>query len=134
MREVVEAVIARLGAAGLTAYWLDVPTAPTWPYVLLWGSAGGLSSVTVAGDRDHLSDRLGVTSVSESALGVLDVSRRARAALTGWSPTSTVWHVQPLVVVDSQQAQPDRDVVLPPTNRNPYFAVDLYRLVGEPLT
>lgn len=132
MKALVQSVTDRLISAGLTAYWLEVPDKPAYPYVLLWSSGGNLATVTVCAERDHLSDRLGVTCVSQSALGVLDVVRRTRAALTGWSPASGSWHVQPLVVVDSQQAQVDRDVVLPNTNRHPSYAVDLYRLLGEP--
>jgi len=132
MRGVIESVTARLASQGVTAYWIEVPDAPTWPYVLLWGSGGRMTTNTLGGDMDDLADRLGVTCVSLSALGVLDLVRITRAALIGWSPTTDALHVQPLGLTDSQDVQPDRDVRLPNSNRHPYFAVDLYRLVGEP--
>ena len=125
--------MARLEAEGLAAYWLAVKDKPQWPYVLLWGSGGQPASVTVGGVQDHLDDRLGVTCVSQSTLGVLDVVRRTRAALSGFQPTSPAWHVQPLVLWESQTAQLDRDVTLPETNQHPVYAVDLYRLVGDPM-
>jgi len=133
VRGIVESVMARLEAEGLAVYWLAVKDKPQWPYVLLWGSGGQPASVTVGGVQDHLDDRLGVTCVSQSTLGVLDVVRRTRAALSGFQPTSPAWHVQPLVLWESQTAQLDRDVTLPDINQHPVYAVDLYRLVGDPM-
>ena len=132
MRALIDSVIARLAAHGVTAYWLEVPDKPTWPYVVLWSTAGRLRRETYAATADHLADRLGVTMVSQSALGVLDHAANVRSVLDGWAPTSPTWHLVPLALWDSQQAQPDLAVKLPVTGRHPYYAVDLYELRGEP--
>ena len=132
MRALVDSAIARLAAHDVTGYWLEVPDKPTWPYVVLWSTAGKLRRETYAATADHLADRLGVTMASQSALGVLDHATNVRAILDGWTPAATAWDMAPLSLWDSQQAQPDLAVKLPVTGRHPYYAVDLYDLRGEP--
>lgn len=132
MRALVDSVIARLAAHDVAGYWLEVPDKPTWPYVVLWSTAGKLKREAYGARADHLADRLGVTCVSQSALGVLDHAANVRSILDGWTPAATAWDMAPLALWDSQQAQPDLAVKLPVTGRHPYYAVDLYELRGEP--
>ena len=130
--------MARLEAEGLAVYWLAVPDKLRWPYVLLSGGIGRRETVTVSGSRDHLRGTLRVTCVSKSALGVLDVSRRSQTALSNFRPVSDAWRVQPLALWDSMtdpsdEPQQDRDVTLPDTNQHPFYTVDLYQIIGEPM-
>ena len=45
MRGLIESVIARLAAHDVAGYWLEVPDKPTWPYVVLWSTAGRLPAM-----------------------------------------------------------------------------------------
>lgn len=133
MRDVIESIVARLAAApyAVPAHWVDVPGAPAYPYAILWGAAAAVQRPTLANKAD-LSDRLAVTWVSKSALGCLDLQKVGRGALTGFTPTSATWVMDPLVLREGmgQAVVADRDVRLPNTNSHPYFAVDFFDLTG----
>ena len=114
---------------GAECYFVSVPEAPAFPYVLLWTSAGSLEQNTLGGDRD-LADRLGVTMVHTTANNVLVLADRVRAALVGFTPVSAAWAMEYLrEPYDSRPVEYDRDVALP-GNGYPHFAVDMYRLHG----
>lgn len=131
MRDVVESITAQLATDGLHAYYLTAPDPPSWPYALLWGVRTRPIRDTFAGGVD-LSDTLSVTWVSKSALGCLDLIRRGRDLLDGFTPTSATWTMLPLTLRtdEGQPVEPDRDVILPDTGTPPYFAVDRYRVLG----
>lgn len=131
MREAIAAVRAALSAEDYDAYYVSVPESPTFPYVLLWTS-GGTPAYEVLSDERWLGGRLGVTCVALSPEAVLAVVETTRGVLEGLSPASTVWNVDALRLMDSQDVQPDRDVTIPETNRPPFFAVDLYRFTATP--
>lgn len=134
MRDIFEAVIARLAATPteIPAHFLHVSGTPTYPYALIWGGSGLLGTDALC-DRDDLDDTFSVTWVSLSALGVLDLRTIGRAALDGWTPTSTIWQMQPITLLKrmGQGVQVDRDVTFPSTNQHAYFAVDRFRLAGD---
>lgn len=130
MREVVEALMGRVrDEAEYPCYFSQVEETPKYPYVLLWTSAGGLDTTLLSDDRD-LSDRLGVTMVATSGVGVLAMAGYVREALVGFVPSSDRWRVDAMrPPFDSREVTVDRDVALPGTG-DPCFAVDLYDLTG----
>ena len=130
MRPIVDQIKALLTAAGIDPRYVDA-TGANLPYVLLWGSPGqpGIES-SIAAD-DDLSDVLGVTCVDTTPGNVLRLSGITRGVLAGARFTAgglLVW----LAFLDSQTVQADRQVVLPETNRHPFFAVDRDRLIATP--
>lgn len=136
MRAHISAIRALIPAAYAT-YFVDVPDAPTYPYVLLWTSAGapGLETPVCDTNRD-LDAVLGVTHVATTPDGALIATERTRAVLQPGGgilrlsvPGRAAW----LKRFDSRDVQVDRDVTLPASNRHPAFAVDLYRLTSTPL-
>lgn len=132
MRAEFAAVRAALDAAlTWTVYDTTVPTAPTFPYVLLWGSGGMASTETLAGAAD-LSDRLGVTMAAGTADGVRQVIAATRAVLDGLTLTVEGRHVE-LHLWDSRAIQVDLGVTIPGTSTHPAFAVDIYTLTSVPL-
>src|SRR5690606_26571539 len=130
------AAIKALIPAPYVTYFVDVPEAPTYPYVLLWTSAGapGIETSLCDANRD-LDASLGVTHVATSPEGALITTERIRGALQPGGgilrlnvPGRAAW----LKRFDSRDVQVDRDVTLPAPNRHPAFAVDLYRLTSTP--
>jgi len=131
VKTLIESIKARLEAEGYGTYFINVPDAPKYPYVLLWTGSGQLEVGPMDGTRD-LRDTLGVTMVSTFALGVLEMSKIVRAALVGFAPASDTWSVAEFrEPYDSQDIQPDKDVSLPEKGY-PFFGVDLYALDGTP--
>jgi len=130
VKALVDSLKARVKAAtGATAYFVSVPEAPVYPYVLLWTSAGSLEQNTLGGDRD-LADRLGVMMVHNTANNVLVLAGKVRAALVGFTPVSGTWAMEYLrEPYDSRPVEYDRDVPLP-GNGYPHYAVDMYHLYG----
>ena len=134
MKRLIDSLRSHIAAeVGCGTYFTEVDDEqPTFPYVLLWTTAGSLESNTLDGSRD-LWDRLGVTMVHTTANNVLVLSQKVRTALTGFTPRSDTWLVEELrPPFDSQPIDRDRDVAVPGVG-HPFFAVDLYRLAGTPL-
>jgi len=132
VRQIIESLQARIAdRTPYTAYFGDVPEAPTYPYVLLWTSAGSLESNVLGGVRD-LAEPLGVTMVATTPIGTLAMGPHVRDALVGFAPATSAWRVEALrPPYDSRAVQLDRDVILPGRG-HPAFAVDLYDLTGTP--
>lgn len=133
MRQIIESLQARISdRTPYTAYFGNVPEAPTYPYVLLWSSAGGLETNVLGGVRD-LAEPLGVTMVATTPIGTLAMGPHVRDAIVGFVPTSHLWRVDDFrPPYDSRTVQLDRDVILPGRG-HPAFAVDMYDLTGTPL-
>ena len=134
MRGHVEAIVGRLEDAGVPAYLVDIPEGvqPTFPYAIVWMSTGEELRDSFT-DYAHVDDRLGVTNVGLTPEAVWSLSSRTRAALKGWAPDVGGWHTEPMQLAGAETVQPDRDVTLPNSNRHPYYGVDTYRLVAEPV-
>lgn len=130
MKTLIGSIKARISAeTGATAYFVSVPESPSYPYVLLWTSAGSLEQNTLGGDKD-LADRLGVTMVDTTANNVLVLAPRVRAALVGFTPASDTWAMEWLrEPYDSRPIEYDRDVNIPGRGY-PHFGVDMYYLNG----
>lgn len=127
----ITAIKALLAPLGYAVYYVDVPEAPTLPYVLLWGTGGVAGPERPLSGPADLTDRLGVTCVAGTPDGVLIVTGRVRGALDGARPTvvgRSVW----LNLWDARAVQVDREVTIPNTNRHPAYGVDLYALTSVP--
>lgn len=126
MKPTIDAIRALLAGLGYQVYYVDVPTAPTLPYVLLWSSSGLRPvEVPVAGSSD-LTDTIGATAVAANADAVLIVQARVRGVLDGSHPAVTgraTW----LNLSDSQPVAVDRDVT-----PHVAYGVDMYRLITTP--
>lgn len=127
MRHIIDALLAALRTSTpYEAYYVTTPEKPPAAYLLLWSSSGvpgPEQAVTGPGD---LTDRIGVTHVATTPLGVLKVRQDVRAVLDGWSTTvagDKTW----LTLAASQRTDVDRDVHPPRP-----FGVDLYDLGSVP--
>jgi len=126
----VDAVTAVLEAAGLIVYLGGAPpgTSPTGaePYIVLYPEPGAALTRSLADDRSDFTAVVQLTCVGLTAGQALNVSDRARAAMT---PVLTVagrlaWRPEHL---DGQPVQRDDDVT-PPN----FYAVARYRLRSTP--
>lgn len=134
MNEAITAIRAALTAAGVTNYYVDAPSDRTYPYALVWSSAGRPDIEAAVVESSAFSDDVGVTVVAASPEGVLTVTGRVRAALAPFEAGSVTvaGRVTYLSRYDSRPVQVDRDVTITNTNRHPAFGVDMYRLVSTP--
>lgn len=132
MKAHIDAVKALLAPWGKPVYYGDVPKATTYPYVLLWSSAGRLISDEVCGTPDDLNDLLGVTTVAAEADAALVAVTKVRGYLMGKQPSVAGRYVQPLRLADTRPVEVDEQVTHPDTDRHPAYLVDLYRLISEP--
>lgn len=118
-------------------YMWNVPEAPTYPYVVLWGDLGEESSGGPDGDSledvpDVLSLRMRATYVGLTGDSLLIVARNARAALNRKTPAVTGWLPSKLRQAVLMDAQTDTDVTLT-GGGHPIYAVDEFALVSHKL-
>ncbi len=126
-----EAIQAALAADEITSYWLDVPdNEPTYPYALLWGPLSGLHEEQTSAIDDAFSTLVYITWVTEYAPALLEFVPRGQAALE--AGITVAGYGAELTYQRSEIADVDRTVTIPGTNRNPVFAVDVYRLDSSP--
>lgn len=130
MRALIDAIIALLKTAGYTAYWVDVPAKPSYPYVLLWGPSWGTGEQSLSAD-DSLEVHVYATCVAVTPANALDVSKYVRKALHGSMPAA-VGRTAEMRYVRSEVSGVDREVTLPDTGQHPGYAVDTYLLVSDP--
>ena len=135
MRAHIDAIRALIPST-FTTYFVDVPTAPTYPYVLIWSSAGtpGMEQA-LTDERTDIDTQIGATMAAGTPEGVLIVQSAVRAVLMpGGKPKSLTvpGRVAVLRLEDSRPIAVDRDVTIPTTNRFPAYGVDLYRLISTP--
>jgi hypothetical protein len=133
MKEHIVAIRKLLEPYNRPVYFADATGATDYPYVLLWASPGLLKAAEVDGVQDDLDELLGVTMVAATTDAVLSAVPKVRGCLLGKSPQVEGRFVQALRLEDSQAVQPDRDVTIGQTNRHPSFAVDMLRLISEPV-
>lgn len=134
MNEIIAALKAALVAAGLRVYDTAVPSGTTvqYPYVLLWSSAGRMTSVSVCDSRSVLDDTVGVTAVGVLADQVRLTARKARTALDGLEPGVIAGrHVDEVRLFDSRPIAVDRDFPLV-GGSYPMTGVDIYRVSSTP--
>lgn len=132
MKAHLQAVRAIVASLGYDVHIGDVPSSAAYPYVLLWGSGGRMTSPTLCGAQDDLNDLFGVTMTATNASAALDMPPMIRTALLGSQLVVPGRFVQPLSLYDSQNVQVDAQVTLPRSNRHPAYVVDLYRVISEP--
>jgi hypothetical protein len=134
IKEHYDAVKALLPPA-VRVYMWNVPSAPTYPYVVLWGdlgeeSSGGPDGDTLGDVPDVLSLRIRATYVGLTGDSLLITARNARAALSRKIPAVPGWRTNPLRQAVLMDAQTDTDVTLT-GGGNPVFAVDEFALVSH---
>lgn len=132
MRSHFDAIKALLAPLGRPVYVVAAPGSVAYPYFILWGLVGALDSVDLEATQDTVSDLLRVTCVGETPEAAMELQRLSRAALIDHRPVVAGRTVHELRMVSAEQVMPDRDVTLPNTNRNPFYGVDIYRLISEP--
>lgn len=134
MKATVDALRAALTDAGLTNYFVDVPDAPTLPYVLLWLSPGAPPLEDSVAPQGDLETQLGVTNVGATPEAALVTAGLSRAALVSFAVGSTavVGRVTWVNLYDSRPVRVDRDATTPAVDRHPATAVDMYRLRSTP--
>jgi len=130
-----EAMKARLEDTGRQVYLVDVPEGitPTYPYYLIWSTTGSDETSSLDDEDEYLDDRVGVTNVGLTPEAVWSAAAKSRGLLVGHSLAVDGRKVEPFRRPEARDVQADRDVTLPNTNRHPYFGVDLYRLVSQPI-
>lgn len=132
MQADIAAIRALLTAAGRTNYFVTVAGAPTLPYDLVWSSGGDLPvERPVADSHADVDELIGVTTVAGTPEGVLIAQAVTRGALDLKSP-AVAGRITSLERVESRPIQVDSDVVVPGTNRNPAYGVDMYRYRSTP--
>lgn len=132
MRDHFDAVKALLAPLNRRVYVIGAPSAVEYPYFLLWGLPGTRSTEALDGRQVVVNDLLRVTSVGKTPESAMELQRLSRDALIEAVPVVAGRTVHALRMFDSQPIQADRDIVLPDVNRNPFYGVDIYRLVSEP--
>jgi hypothetical protein len=126
-----EAVQALLDPLGYPVYFVDVPQVPTYPYVLLWSSAGHMVAEAICDEQADLDDLLGVTFVAGTPAAALVVAAAVRRVLMDSEPDVAGWSSL-LRLFDSRPVQVDRDVTNPALNRHPAYGVDIYQYRSTP--
>lgn len=130
MKHVVAAVRDLIEDEGLRTYYVDVPETPTYPYVLVWSSAGRTVTAALSDDDDHISDVIGLTYVAAIPESVLDLANVVRPLVRRTRMSLGDGVVAWLRPHDSQTVQVDRSVNLPGIG-HPAYAVDLLRVVTD---
>ena len=133
MRAHIAAIMTMLAPLDHQVHFVDVPDAPTYPYILLWSSAGVPGrEVPLCDKHTDLDTQLGVTCVAATPLGVLTLAGLVRPILDGSEPVVPGRSVR-LDLTDSRDVQVDRDVTMLQPDRHPAYGVDLYRLRSTPV-
>ena len=129
MKDIIDAILALIP---ITAYYVEVPEKPTYPYALVWSTSGLPTAEQSLVGGDDLSDLVGVTTVHTTPRNAVKVAGEVvRPALAGAHPV-VAGRLVTLSLFDSRQVEVDEKVTLTDTNRHPAFAVDIYRLVSVP--
>ena len=136
IKEHYDAVKALLPATMRVHMW-SVPSAPVYPYVVLWGDLGDESSGGPDGDSlrdvpDVLTLRMRATYVGVNGDSMLITARNARASLSRKTPTVAGWRPNPLRQSVLLDGQVDTDVTFT-GGGNPVFAVDEFLLISHKL-
>lgn len=133
MRKHIDAVKSLLADGAVTAYWVDVPDAPTYPYALLWGPSWGDSAeVSLGGCEVGMDRMLMVTCVAVNPDVLLTFTERVKTVMDGSQPI-VAGRSTDLRYVRSETTDVDRQVTLPITNRHPAYSVEAYRYRSTPL-
>lgn len=103
-----------------------VPDADEFPYVVLGGSPGRLSTEGLGRNPDGLNLRVRVTYAALSFDSILITVQKVRAALAGTKIVVPGWNTDPLEQTDLVDITTDSKVSVPVIDLHPVFAVDEY--------
>lgn len=117
--------------AQVTVYDTDAGSAPSFPYVVLWGGGVGRFSVDVAQSQDEAAGTIGVTCTALTAGAARSLQSTLADLLDGQAIQVPGRRGFELVEQDVRPVQVDRDVQVPTTGggaRYPFFGVLTYRV------
>ena len=136
MKDVIDALIARLRDRGLTVYDTYVPdgTTAAYPYVLVWGPPGNRPQLNLVGARG-LSARYGLTCAGLLPDAVREVAQLVHEALDGWTPGVVGGlNVDEVRFRDGESEPLRRDPDTPPVTGLPVlYGVDFYDVSATPV-
>lgn len=112
MRTHLDALKALLGTLPWTVYVVDVPEAPTYPYMLLNPPVGNFDRLTLCNGVDTINDLFDVICAGESPEAVLEVVGRVHALLVDATPSIEGFRVDPIRHVDTRPVAEDREARL----------------------
>lgn len=124
--------VAALIPSTVKVYTGSVPSSPTFPYAVLWGSLGDELSESLADVPDELRINFRVTYVGETLASVGWVASKVRPALNRARPYVPGWVSGKLKQSSLMDVQSDYSVTLV-SGRNPVYAVDEFALVADKL-
>lgn len=122
--------------AQVTVYDTDAGSAPTFPYVVLWGGDVGRYSVDVAQSQDVAGGTIGVTCTALTAGAARSLQSTLADLLDGQVVDVPGRQGFELVEQDVRPVQVDRDVQIPTSgggSRYPFYAVLTYRVESTSL-
>ncbi len=135
MKAEIAAVKARLTPLGKAVHEIEVTGTLTYPYYLLWSSAGNPPvERSVRAETTDVDDYIGVTTVAVTVSSLHDAMAAARGALCPSGLPSALTVTGRVATLDFSEARPiqaDNDVTLT-SGVHPLYGVDLYRLVSIP--
>jgi hypothetical protein len=114
----------------ITVHLWEVPSAPTFPYVLLWGSLGDEVADTLNDQPRSLEARIRATYVGLNGDSVAGVADKVRADLNRKRPTVEGWSPQPLTQQALADIQKDESMTIPGSG-HPLRAVDEFFLQSD---
>lgn len=126
----VEAILARGRGTGPTALagYDSRPTAPTYPYFIVYADGGVKSSDREADERIRHTQGWQTTVVGQSAAQCRAALDRLHARYENWTPTLTGWTFSKVEHEDSQPIRPDESL----PDRVVFYATDQWSTVADP--
>lgn len=126
----VAAIVARLasGPAGTLNAYDSLPSAPIYPYVIVYADGGVKSSDREADLRVRKTLTWQTTVVGVSAAQCRAALDRATAALEDWRPAVTGWTASKVEHESSQPLRPDESL----PDRVVFYATDQWSSVFDP--
>lgn len=120
----------------VTVYDTDAGSAPSFPYVVLWGGDVGRFSVDVAQSQDEAGGTVGVTCTALTAGAARSLQSTLADLLDGRVIEVPGRRGFELRELDVRPVQVDRDVQIPTSgggSRFPFYGVLLYRVESTPM-
>lgn len=115
----------------VTVYDTDAGTAPTFPYVVLWGGDFGRYSVDVAASQSEVSGDIGVTCTGLTASAARNLQSTLADLLDGAVVDVPGRHAFTLTEREVQPILVDRTVQIPTGgggSKYPFYGVLTYRV------
>jgi hypothetical protein len=105
--------VAALIRPTIKVYIWEVPSTPSFPYVLLWGSLGDEVADTLNDLPRSFEARMRATYVGVNGDSVAGIAAKVRQDVTRKRPEVEGWSVQPLQMSSLADIQKDESMNLP---------------------